>query len=130
MSGPDWVTARFKCTLDSNFCAIISRIKADVAEFNELSGKQRFEATLNGDDTLTVRRWVHPEGGRAYTDSDSQISVSCAGKVIRARGKGLHVEIAPTWNPETRNCDLIVDAEALPLCRISETIIGDFLFGG
>lgn len=126
MSAPSWVKPRFRCTLDSQFCEIVRRLKSDVEEFRQLSGRSDVDTVLDEDDQFTIRRWTQPDGGCAVIDRE--IVVTCAGKTIVARTKGLLIEVTPQWDREALTCDLLVEQEATPVWQISQMILGEFLF--
>lgn len=129
MNEKSWVTPRYQCTLDANFSDLICRLKADVAEFNSLSHKTDFEAQFEQGGRLVVRRWMRPDGGRAYLDNDNEVVVRCTdNSILATRKKCLHIEVTPKWDPEALSCNLTVDGKVLPLWQISQMILGEFLF--
>ncbi|MDE0149147.1 MAG: hypothetical protein OXM58_12320 [Rhodospirillaceae bacterium] len=139
MSAQNWVVARANCTPADNMTELVKRLKKDIRSYNGLSsdkrGKRQFKADLeNGE--LVIRRMVESPvntGGHYVVEDEDYI-----GDVIRVRrddatitacrADKAHVEIVPDWNPETQACDLKIDGKPLPVWRVSELILGEFLF--
>lgn len=138
MSVSDWVSARANCTLADSFTIIYGRVKRDVETFNRLRsdkrGTRQFRAAFD-EGEVVVQRMVETKNERGtHVIEDEQhkndvIVVRCTPNAISVRrGSRLNFEIEPRWNPDSQECDMFVDGTPHPVWRISEMIIGDFLF--
>ena len=140
MSARNWVLARANCTLDDNLSTLMAQVKKDIQGFNRLRSDKRgirqFRVSFdNGEFVIermvevTNHRGTHIVEDAEY--SHDVIIVRCMESSISVGRKDhLNFEIEPRWNAQSQTCDLLVDGEPYPLWRISEMILGEFLFGG
>ncbi len=138
MKQDNWVLARANCTLDDNLTAIIGRVKRDVQSYNALRpdkrGIRQFRVFHdNGEFVIKRMAEISDHRGTEVVEDVSYkgdvITVQCTETAISVRRKEhLNFEIEPRWNPESQTCDLLVDGEIHPMWRISEMIVGNFLF--
>lgn len=119
---------------------IVKRVKKDVRAYNGLParkrGKRQFKADIEDGDLIVKRMVEAPvDTGGHYVVEDEKhigdvINIRCDDSAITAcRAGKMHIEIVPEWNAEKQACDLKIDGQVVPVWRVSETIIGDFLFG-
>ena len=133
----DWVRARADCTLASLYSVITDRVSKDVRTFNALMQERKIKKhfifvseqagmrVYAGEENSDTRkdRWVYTPDESAY------IEVRLAEDVIVATyGRENRIEVITRWNEVTLTCDFLIDDEVLPLSRISQKILGDFLF--
>ena len=137
MKRSGWVTARANCSAVDSFNLIIKQVKDDVAEYNRLpkhkTGRHAFR-TKFAEGELVVRRVELVTDHRGTHDVEE---VDCTNVVVirwadddivAFRAGVLHLTITPQWNAERQECDFQVEDATWPLPRISEHILGDFLF--
>lgn len=141
MSGPDWVKKRANCTISDNMMELVRRLKGDVQSFNGLEsrhrGKRKFQADFNNGD-FVIKRMVEVENEHRQTfvieDSEYEndvVIVRCTETTIFVSRNGkMNFEITPHWNSDTQACDLLIDDEVYPPWKVSEKILGDFMFVG
>ena len=137
----DWVPARASCTLRGVFNRICDRVRRDVKAFNRLdepdwSGKQ-YKIVSNDSATRVFRavinRGQNPRGDELLIDPKREkdyIELREAEDriVVERSNQDWRFEIVPKWSEERLECDLLIEDKALPLSRVSQRIIGDFLF--
>lgn len=139
MTAPNWVDARANCTASDAMNAIICQIKRDLKAFNGLGpekrGKTRFAGELE-DQKFVIRRMVevsNHRGKHIVLDERHEgdvVKVALDGSsVVACRDGQMHVTIDTRWNVETQSCDMLVDDAPCHVWKISEMIVGDFLFG-
>ena len=117
-----WVKARFECTIDSVFEALVFVIESDVASFNKLAGKEECTVNRLNEHEVTFRRGsrvaaVQTNGAGLY----AQLFLNRSQELKRTA-------IELKWNDVEMNCDLFIDGEKVSLHRASQKIIGDVLF--
>lgn len=138
-SGPvNWVKARANCTLEDNLSVIISQVEKDVDTFNKLRsdkrGTRHFSSSFD-DGEFIIKRMIEVTDHRGmYVVEDDKyksdiVVVRCAQTAISVcRNSRMNFTINPRWNPDSQECDMLVRGDAYPVWRISEMILGDFLF--
>ena len=133
----DWVKARADCTPASLYSVITDRVSNDVRAFNTLMEKRKIKKhfifvpeqagmrVYAGEENNDTRkdRWVYTPDESAY------IEVRLAeGVIVATCGRENRIEVITRWNEVTLTCDFLIDGEVLSLSRISQKILGDFLF--
>ena len=130
----NWVRARAACTLDNIFDDILGTMETDVRDFNSLSSEIRrdrlFGSELTQNRTFEVfHAYDDPNDGLIRTDSTDSVSVKKAPTFIMVIRGHDTLKITLQWNEETLSCDLLVKGKALSVSRISQRILGNFMFG-
>lgn len=139
MTAPHWVDARANRTASDAMNAVICQIKRDLKAFNNLGlekrGKTRFAGYLE-DQKFVIRRMIevsNHRGNHIVLDKNHEgdvVKVALDGSSVMACRDGkMHVTIDTRWNVETQSCDMLVDDTLCEVWKISEMIVGAFLFG-
>ena len=131
----NWVVARANCTLQDSFDELLKAVNEDVDRFNRLNSDKRqarlfcVEHCPSGG--FGVYRAAYAKGQHLMkTDVDDFVHIKCTPCGITAcRTNGDPISVIPSWNEEAMTCDLRVNDEVLSSWRISQRILGDFLFG-
>ncbi len=110
----DWVEKRFNCSPEKVFGVLQDVIKADVAKYNQLSGK-KYHCNME---------WnvfqVFPER--------LQSSGASYGRSVTAKLEGSSVAVSK-WNQDTLECELFIGEQKVTMHQASQKIIGPLLFG-
>ena len=112
-------------------------MKDDIATFNSLAPQQGDEYSIFRSDLtdgkFTVNRIQCKKSYRGplperMRDGDV-VTIHRNGSTISAcRPNKLHLRIEPRWNPESQECEFLVDEERCELWQVSQRILGDFMF--
>ncbi|MYH35647.1 MAG: hypothetical protein F4027_16390 [Rhodospirillaceae bacterium] len=116
-----WVKARFECTADSIFQALVFVMESDVASFNKLAGEEECTVNRVSEREVTFRR--NHRVAAVLTDG-----VGMRAEVYFNQSQVMRIDIKSKWNDVEMNCDLFIDDEQVSMHRASQKIIGHVLF--
>ena len=143
-----WVKARYNCTQEYIFNQLVGHLERDVRQFNDLQekknpkGKRFFsETTPEGIFRILPGKFVSTDVERTdffadpeFTDNpDHIIEVFLRHNTIVAQCGSGHKwkwEITTRWCAKDLECKYYLKGKDKPweLCRISQLILGDFMF--
>ena len=134
----NWVRERTNCTPEKLLNDLKEVLVKDVNEFNRWHDK-KFLAKPDGD-VLRVHHACKTYDGQNdpwldvdpdYQSDEHRISVRLApDNTIKVNiGMSDKVTIKHAWNPDTLQCDYLVDDVVRSTAWISQRVLGDFLFG-
>ena len=117
----NWVTERFKCTVESVFKELVVVIESDIEKFDKLAGEKQCTITHVDERNVTFSR------------KERVASISTNSWIIKAtlshnKSQLFSLEIRPEWNDAEIQCDLYIERDRISAHRISQKIIGGLLF--
>ena len=135
----EWVRARADCTLETIYQQVSARLRRDVERFNRIAARKhmdrRFLVETNTATTIyraIENRGQNPRGGSLLIAPEQKKDyVKChliEDRIVAERPNEWSLDIRSQWNEETLTCDLFIEDQVLSLSRISQRILGDFLF--
>ena len=131
----DWIRARANCTPHDVFNRITRRLTLDVGTYNRL-GRRKF--LIQSNDTTRVYHAVEninriPRKSELFIDPDRKQDFvelqRVEDRMAASRNGEWTIELLVQWNEEKLTCDLMINDEVLSDERVSQRLIGDFLFG-
>lgn len=136
----NWVKARADCTIETIYQELSARLRGDVEQFNTIAEKKHSDARFLAESNSSTRiyhaienRGQNLRGGPLLIDPEQKKDyVECRlieDRIVAERPNEWSLDIYSEWNEETLTCDLSIKGKTLSLPRISQRILGDFLFG-
>ena len=129
-----WVKARAECTLRDVFRGISARLLKDVSIYNRLDQQKEF-MVVSGTTTKVFRARevivgpnkkelsIHPDHTQDFVEL--RPVGDC---MVASRNGQWQIELEVRWNEEKLTCELMIDGEILSDDRVSQRLIGDFMF--
>ena len=125
----DWVTLRSKCSIQSIFELLASRIEADVNKMKEAGGNYTFEFTKDFERVFIGKK---TKGGSQTGFVEMTLGTENTINIREFRhglqGNVNELMVTYEWRPEECVCCMLVNEEERDAWEISQLALGGFFF--